>query len=287
MGGADAAAAWRRTRYPARRRPSDPLSLAIEKSSRKSWGKDTSSGSIARKEKGEGSRCLCHPATDASAWLRALFRHAPTSPAAWLAASTFDRHVHETDDETEKSSDEEFDFGDDEDQVYIDDDDDMQPVPHQQPQAQYHPPALPVPAPAPRIPRVPQQYMNPGAFQAGFGGHAFARPPASAFRRQYRAYSTAILEVQQGRSYGGGRANLMYGGKSASRSCPRSPSTSRLTCHSSLQSSCPHQRSTSSVRRVCESSSDASANAPRPARSAARHRVPRHVRDHQPRASGS
>ncbi|GAA6055756.1 hypothetical protein JCM3770_006144 [Rhodotorula araucariae] len=57
------------------------------------------------------------------------------------------------------------------------------------------------------------RFLNPGAFQAGFGGHAFARPPASAFRRQYRAYSTAILEVQQGRSYSGGRANLMYGGK--------------------------------------------------------------------------
>ncbi|BGP29974.1 hypothetical protein JCM10296v2_001726 [Rhodotorula toruloides] len=57
------------------------------------------------------------------------------------------------------------------------------------------------------------RFLNPNAFQAGFGGHAFARPPASAFRRQYRAYSTAILEVQQGRSYGGGRSNLMYGGK--------------------------------------------------------------------------
>ena len=72
----------------------------------------------------------------------------------------------------------------------------------------------PVPVPQPRAPRVPQHYMNPGAFQAGFGGHAFARPPASAFRRQYRAYSTAILEGQQGRTFNGGRANLMYGGKS-------------------------------------------------------------------------
>ena len=60
------------------------------------------------------------------------------------------------------------------------------------------------------------RYTHPGAFQAGFGGHAFARPPANAFRRQYRAYSTAILEVQEGRSYGGGRSNLMYGGKSES-----------------------------------------------------------------------
>lgn len=58
--------------------------------------------------------------------------------------------------------------------------------------------------------------MHPGAFQAGFGGHAFARAPAQSFRRQYKAYSTAILEVQEGRSWGGGRTNLMYGGKSGS-----------------------------------------------------------------------
>ncbi|GAA5989359.1 hypothetical protein JCM10908_001277 [Rhodotorula pacifica] len=57
------------------------------------------------------------------------------------------------------------------------------------------------------------RFLNPAAFQPGFGGHAFAKPPASAFRRQYRAYSTAILEVQQGRSYSGGRSNLMFGGK--------------------------------------------------------------------------
>ncbi|GAA6061602.1 hypothetical protein JCM10212_000910 [Sporobolomyces blumeae] len=58
-----------------------------------------------------------------------------------------------------------------------------------------------------------RRFLNPRAFEAGFGGHAFARPPAGAFRRQYRAYSTAILEVQQGRSYNGGRQNLMFGGK--------------------------------------------------------------------------
>ncbi|GAA5875584.1 hypothetical protein JCM16303_000674 [Sporobolomyces ruberrimus] len=58
-----------------------------------------------------------------------------------------------------------------------------------------------------------RRFLNPNAFQAGFGGHAFAKPPASAFRRQYRAYSTAILEIQQGRSYSGGRQNLMFGGK--------------------------------------------------------------------------
>ena len=62
--------------------------------------------------------------------------------------------------------------------------------------------------------------LNPNAFQPGFGGHAFARPPASAFRRQYRAFSTAILESQQGRSFGGGRSNLMYGGKSEQPDSP-------------------------------------------------------------------
>ncbi|BGP13787.1 hypothetical protein JCM10213_006381 [Rhodosporidiobolus nylandii] len=56
-----------------------------------------------------------------------------------------------------------------------------------------------------------RRFLNPNAFQAGFGGHAFARPPASAFRRQYRAYSMAIREVQQGRG-NGGRSNVMYGG---------------------------------------------------------------------------
>ncbi|KAK4058800.1 ubiquitin fusion degradation protein [Microbotryomycetes sp. JL221] len=55
--------------------------------------------------------------------------------------------------------------------------------------------------------------MPQGAFQAGFGGHAFAHAPAGAFRKSFKAYSTAILEVQEGRSYGAGRKNLMYGGK--------------------------------------------------------------------------
>ena len=86
--------------------------------------------------------------------------------------------------------------------------------------------AAAAPAPRAQAPAIPFQqnpigmggrYLNPAAFSAGFGGHAFARPPASAFRRQYRAYSTAILEIQQGRGYQtGGRANLMYGGKSQS-----------------------------------------------------------------------
>ncbi|KAM0792358.1 hypothetical protein ACM66B_005038 [Microbotryomycetes sp. NB124-2] len=55
--------------------------------------------------------------------------------------------------------------------------------------------------------------LHPGAFQAGFGGHAFAHAPAGAFRKSFKAYSTAILEVQEGRSFGAGRKNLMYGGK--------------------------------------------------------------------------
>ncbi|KAK4053847.1 ubiquitin fusion degradation protein [Microbotryomycetes sp. JL201] len=54
---------------------------------------------------------------------------------------------------------------------------------------------------------------HPGAFQAGFGGHAFAHAPAGAFRKSLRAYSAAILEVQEGRSYGLGRKNFLYGGK--------------------------------------------------------------------------
>ncbi|KAM0754265.1 UFD1-domain-containing protein [Meredithblackwellia eburnea MCA 4105] len=139
------------------------------------------------------------------------------------------------------SSDEEFVYDDgveDDDFEYNDDDDDSHFIQHQpqqqQQQAQnhrYQPPPAPLPA-AQQAPGRPQRgvpqppapaglggagglasFLHPGAFQAGFGGHAFARPPASAFRRQYKAYSTAILESQQGRSYGGGRANLMFGGK--------------------------------------------------------------------------
>lgn len=119
------------------------------------------------------------------------------------------------------------------------------------------------------------RFLNPGAFQAGFGGHAFARPPASAFRRQYRAYSTAILEVQQGRSYSGGRANLMYGGKSASPSlsslvvlfcaltCP--VSRSRHAPVGSRRAECVVVRIGLVVDRVAD---------PSPSRSATRRRAP-------------
>lgn len=49
------------------------------------------------------------------------------------------------------------------------------------------------------------------------GGHPMMRPAASSWKKNYRAYSTAILEIKQGRGdHGGGRANLHNGGKSAS-----------------------------------------------------------------------
>ncbi|MBW0517779.1 hypothetical protein O181_057494 [Austropuccinia psidii MF-1] len=48
----------------------------------------------------------------------------------------------------------------------------------------------------------------------GFGGHPLMRPPARAFSKSYRAYSTAILEIKQGRGERtGGRSNVMHGGK--------------------------------------------------------------------------
>ncbi|GAA5822904.1 hypothetical protein JCM11251_004418 [Rhodosporidiobolus azoricus] len=141
-------------------------------------------------------------------------------------------------------SDEEFhDFNSDDENAYDSDlyiDDDDQPQQAQQEEQQPSRPQEPAPVRRYQAPPAPlaaggddtddddyagggyaaaaggsglRRFLNPNAFQAGFGGHAFARPPASAFRRQYRAYSTAILEVQQGRSYSGGRSNLMFGGK--------------------------------------------------------------------------
>lgn len=48
----------------------------------------------------------------------------------------------------------------------------------------------------------------------GFGGHPSMRPPARAFKKSYKAYSTAILEIKQGRGERtGGRSNVMHGGK--------------------------------------------------------------------------
>ncbi|GAA5847519.1 hypothetical protein JCM3766R1_005341 [Sporobolomyces carnicolor] len=139
------------------------------------------------------------------------------------------------------SSDEEFqDYDEDayDSDLFIDDDDDDRIAREEQqrtaprmtepaPVRRYQPPPQPIDdsddddgdpyaaaaGPGPARAGGLRRFLNPNAFQAGFGGHAFARPPASAFRRQYRAYSTAILEVQQGRSYNGGRQNLMFGGK--------------------------------------------------------------------------
>lgn len=49
----------------------------------------------------------------------------------------------------------------------------------------------------------------------GYGGHPSIRPPARAFSKSYHAYSTAILEIKQGRGERtGGRSNVMHGGKS-------------------------------------------------------------------------
>lgn len=60
------------------------------------------------------------------------------------------------------------------------------------------------------------------------GGHPMMRPAASSFKKNYRAYSTAILEIKQGRGdHGGGRSNLHNGGKSAwdrTKIMPFSPS---------------------------------------------------------------
>ncbi|CAH7667469.1 ubiquitin fusion degradation protein UFD1-domain-containing protein [Phakopsora pachyrhizi] len=48
----------------------------------------------------------------------------------------------------------------------------------------------------------------------GFGNHPMMRVPARAFSTNYRAYSTAILEIKEGRGERtGGRSNVMHGGK--------------------------------------------------------------------------
>ncbi|EGG09771.1 uncharacterized protein MELLADRAFT_74324 [Melampsora larici-populina 98AG31] len=53
-----------------------------------------------------------------------------------------------------------------------------------------------------------------GGHGMGFGGHPNMRPPAGAFSKGYRAFSTAILEIKQGRGERtGGRSNVMHGGK--------------------------------------------------------------------------
>jgi ubiquitin fusion degradation protein 1 len=66
--------------------------------------------------------------------------------------------------------------------------------------------------------------MFAGAFGGpggGWGGHAFGVPSASSFNQTYTAFSTAILEIDQGKGSarhgmaGSGRDNVNFGGKSA------------------------------------------------------------------------
>jgi len=58
-----------------------------------------------------------------------------------------------------------------------------------------------------------------GMMQAAMGGHIGAPAPPSAFNRSYRAYSSAIHEIQQGRGNAGasvmdgGRTQVMFGGQ--------------------------------------------------------------------------
>jgi hypothetical protein len=48
----------------------------------------------------------------------------------------------------------------------------------------------------------------------GFGGHQGVAAPPRAFLKQYKAYSTAILESKEGRGGLSGRDNVMFGGSS-------------------------------------------------------------------------
>ncbi|GAA94088.1 hypothetical protein E5Q_00735 [Mixia osmundae IAM 14324] len=58
-----------------------------------------------------------------------------------------------------------------------------------------------------------------GGMMGAGGGHGMGyQASAAAFRQNYRAYSTAVFEIREGRAdgtgvHGQGRANLMYGGK--------------------------------------------------------------------------
>ena len=60
----------------------------------------------------------------------------------------------------------------------------------------------------------------------GMHGHGGAPAPPSAFNRPYKAYSSAIHEIQQGRGSAGatmasgGREQVMFGGQSESVRCP-------------------------------------------------------------------
>lgn len=90
---------------------------------------------------------------------------------------------------------------------------------------------------------------GPGAGMfGGFGAHMNAPAPPSAFNHPYRAYSSAIHEIQQGRGNAGanvidgGRAQVMFGGQSEPFSPVLSTLYSLLTLHvASFQSLCQHQ----------------------------------------------
>ena len=62
--------------------------------------------------------------------------------------------------------------------------------------------------------------MGLGPMNMGFGGHGHSPAPPSAFNKPYRAYSSAIHEIQQGRGNAGahvtdgGRTQVMFGGQS-------------------------------------------------------------------------
>lgn len=61
--------------------------------------------------------------------------------------------------------------------------------------------------------------MGLGPMNMGFGGHGHSPAPPSAFNKPYRAYSSAIHEIQQGRGNAGahvtdgGRTQVMFGGQ--------------------------------------------------------------------------
>ena len=71
---------------------------------------------------------------------------------------------------------------------------------------------------------------------AGAGAHHGMNPAAGSFRMSYRAYSTAILEIQRGRADGtvygaSGRDNVNFGGKSASANSCLDPFDTSARAH--------------------------------------------------------
>jgi len=90
----------------------------------------------------------------------------------------------------------------------------QQPIRNQVPPMRAAPPQV-IPQAGWGLGRAAIQHML-GNFASG-GGHPFARPSASLFRSDYKAWSTSIHEAGQGRleRIDGGRQNLMFGGNSA------------------------------------------------------------------------